>query len=181
MISCKFVVPVLIAYKNWNHELTQNHTKREENNEEDRSQRTLIFGRRTNRGGSSIEEMKTIVLGFLIFISMFILALWFQKPVESHSLLGKWEGKDPQGNIEVLLTVDPGELVVEYVESGKSHKNSYLLSEGARNREMKVEDFEEKLFVNFVDGDTMDLDLSDADARKISVPLITTLTYYRKK
>ena len=125
--------------------------------------------------------MKIIVSGFLIFVSIFILALWFQKPVDSHSLLGKWEGKKTQGNIEVLLTVDPAALVVEYVESGTSHRNSYILSEGTRSREMKIEGFDEKLLVNFVDGDTMDLDLSDADARKAAVPVISTLTYYRKK
>ena len=125
--------------------------------------------------------MKIIVSGFLIFGSICILAFWFQKPVGSHSLLGKWEGKNTQGNVEVILTVDPSDLVVEYVQSGRSHKNPYLLSEGARSREMKIQGFEEKLFVNFIDGDTMDLELSEADAQKVSVPVISTLTYYRKQ
>lgn len=130
-------------------------------------------------------EMK-IALSLLICVSISFFACTVDKLPEDSQLLGSWEGRNEQGKIEVLLTVDTGYLVFEYIGSGKSTRHSYTLnegsSEGARTKEIKIEGLlEERFIVRFIDEETMRLDLTEADARKPHAPVISMVTFHRRK
>lgn len=130
-------------------------------------------------------EMK-IALSLLICVSISFVTCRVDKLPEDSQLLGSWEGRNEQGKIEVLLTVDTGYLVFEYIESGKSIRHSYTLYEGfyegARTKEIKIEGiFEERFIVRFIDENTMRLDLSEDNARKPDVPSVSMVTFHRRK
>jgi hypothetical protein len=127
-----------------------------------------------------------IALSLLICVSISFFTCRVDRIPEDSYLLGNWEGRNTQGKIEVLLTIDTGYLVLcEDIESGKSTRHSYTLHEvfyeGARSKEIKIEGYEERFFVHLVDEETMYLGLTEADARKPDVPLISSVTFHRRK
>lgn len=125
-----------------------------------------------------------IALTLLICFSLGFFACRVGKLPEDSQLLGNWEGRNDQGKIEVLLTVETGYLVFEYIESGRSVRHPYTLYEGfyerARSKEIKIENYEERVIVRFVDEETMRLELTGADIRP-DVPFFSTVTFHRRK
>lgn len=127
-----------------------------------------------------------IALSLLICVSISFFSCRVDKLPEDSYLLGNWEGRNEHGKIEVLLTVDTGYLVFEYIGSGNSARHSYTLnegsSEGARTKEIKIEGLlEERFIVRFVDEETMRWDLSEDNPKKPDVPLISMVTFHRRK